>query len=44
MPPAYTSQQKAQILQFTGLTQADKHTAAKLLKQSNWNVQSAANS
>lgn len=44
MPPSYTSAQKAAISQYVALTQTDKTTAAKLLKQYNWDVQTAANS
>ncbi|KAK4541014.1 hypothetical protein LTR36_008383 [Oleoguttula mirabilis] len=40
---AYTSQQKSSISEFTGVTQADKSSAAKLLKQYNWNVGAAVN-
>ncbi|PNS19296.1 hypothetical protein CAC42_2473 [Sphaceloma murrayae] len=44
MPPSYSSAQKAAIQQYVALTQSDKTTAAKLLKQYNWDVQAAANS
>jgi DCN1-like protein 1/2 len=43
MPPAYTSQQKSAISDFTSYTQADKATAAKILKVHNWHVNSAVN-
>lgn len=43
MPPAYTSTQKSAISEFTGVTQADKSSAAKMLKQHNWNVGAAVN-
>ncbi|KAK3680151.1 Scaffold-type E3 ligase [Recurvomyces mirabilis] len=43
MPSSYTSQQKTAISEFTGVTQADKSSAAKLLKQFHWNVPSAVN-
>ncbi|EME47438.1 hypothetical protein DOTSEDRAFT_146076 [Dothistroma septosporum NZE10] len=43
MPPAYTSQQKSAIAEVSNVTQADKSTAAKLLKQHNWNVGAAVN-
>lgn len=44
MPPAYTSQQKAAIIEFVSVTQSDKTSAAKVLKQANWNVGAAVNS
>ncbi|SMY21545.1 unnamed protein product [Zymoseptoria tritici ST99CH_1A5] len=40
---ALTSSQKAAVTEFTSVTQADKSTAAKILKQHNWNVGAAAN-
>jgi len=43
MPPAYTAQQKSCISEFASFTQADKSTAAKVLKQHNWNTQAAVN-
>ncbi|KAF2225793.1 Cullin binding-domain-containing protein [Elsinoe ampelina] len=43
MPPSYTAAQKGAISQYVALTQTDKTTAAKLLKQFNWDVQQAAN-
>ncbi|EMC97902.1 hypothetical protein BAUCODRAFT_86079 [Baudoinia panamericana UAMH 10762] len=43
MPAAYNSQQKAAINEFVTVTQSDKSTAAKILKQHNWNVSAAAN-
>jgi len=43
MPGPYTSTQKAAIAEFTSVTQADKSSAAKMLKQQNWNVTSAIN-
>ncbi|KAK4632097.1 Defective in cullin neddylation protein 1 [Fulvia fulva] len=43
MPPAYTSSQKSAIAEFSNVTQADKSTAAKLLKQHSWNVGAAVN-
>lgn len=43
MPPAYSTPQKAAISQFSALTQADKSSAARFLKQYDWNVQNAAN-
>ncbi|KAK3065826.1 Scaffold-type E3 ligase [Teratosphaeriaceae sp. CCFEE 6253] len=43
MPSIYSSTQKAAIAEFISITQVDKSTAAKLLKQSNWNSSAAAN-
>lgn len=43
MPAAYTAQQKNAIAEFVSVTQCDKSSAAKLLKQANWNVGAAAN-
>ncbi|KAF2160966.1 hypothetical protein M409DRAFT_37626 [Zasmidium cellare ATCC 36951] len=43
MPPASTPQQRAAVSEFTSVTQADKTTASKLLKQHNWNVGAAVN-
>lgn len=43
MPPAYTTAQKSAIAQLQGITQTDKTAAARLLKNSNWNVERAAN-
>ncbi|KAK5118954.1 hypothetical protein LTR62_000165 [Meristemomyces frigidus] len=43
MPSTYTAQQKTAISEFTGITQADKSSAAKLLKQFHWDVRSAVN-
>lgn len=43
MPPAYTAAQKAAIQSLSSLTQADKTSSAKVLKQHNWDVQAAAN-
>jgi len=43
MPGPYNSAQKAAIAEFTSVTQADKSSAAKLLKQQNWNVSAAIN-
>ncbi|GAB7357986.1 hypothetical protein MBLNU230_g0153t1 [Neophaeotheca triangularis] len=44
MPASYTPQQKAAIQQFVGITTADKSSAAKVLRQYNWNVDAAVNS
>jgi len=43
MPASYTSTQKSAIAEFVQVTQADKSTAAKLLKGVNWNVGIAVN-
>jgi DCN1-like protein 1/2 len=43
MPPAYTSAQTKAITEFSSVTQASPSTAAKILKQHNWNVGAAAN-
>ena len=43
MPPAYTAAQKTAIQQYAALTQSDKSSAAKVLRQHNWNLESAAN-
>lgn len=43
MPATYTAQQKAAINEFVGITQADKSSAGKVLKQHNWNVSLAVN-
>jgi len=43
MPTAYTTAQKSAIQQYAALTQADSRSAAKILKQHNWNLESAAN-
>ncbi|KAF7197975.1 Defective in cullin neddylation protein 1 [Pseudocercospora fuligena] len=43
MPPAHTAQQKNAISEFVSVTQSDKTTAAKFLKQANWNVGQAVN-
>ncbi|KAI7095972.1 hypothetical protein KC352_g38947, partial [Hortaea werneckii] len=43
MPAAYTAQQKSAISEFTSVTQSDKTTAAKILRQHNWNVGGAIN-
>lgn len=43
MPAAYTSQQKNAIAEFVGVTQSDKSTAAKILKQHNWQTGAAVN-
>ncbi|CZT19112.1 related to defective in cullin neddylation protein 1 [Ramularia collo-cygni] len=40
---AYTSQQTKAISDFVSVTQANTTTAAKILKQHNWNVGAAAN-
>ncbi|KAI7019637.1 hypothetical protein KC362_g13953, partial [Hortaea werneckii] len=40
---AYTAQQKSAISEFTSVTQSDKTTAAKILRQHNWNVGGAIN-
>ncbi|KAF2148249.1 hypothetical protein K461DRAFT_262261 [Myriangium duriaei CBS 260.36] len=41
--PAYTASQKAAIQQYSALTQADKTSSAKALRQYDWDVQAAAN-
>lgn len=43
MPASYNSTQKSAISEFTGVTQSDKNSAAKVLKQHNWNVAAAVN-
>ncbi|KAK1052051.1 Scaffold-type E3 ligase [Friedmanniomyces endolithicus] len=43
MPAIYSSTQKAAITEFTSVTQVDKSSAAKLLKQHNWNASAAVN-
>ncbi|KAI5205246.1 hypothetical protein AUEXF2481DRAFT_9266 [Aureobasidium subglaciale EXF-2481] len=43
MPAAYTSAQKTAIQSFVEVTGTDKTAAARLLKQANWNVQTATN-
>jgi len=43
MPGPYTSTQKAAIGEYTSVTQADKSSAAKALKQHNWNIGAAIN-
>jgi len=43
MPAAYSGPQKTAIGEFTGVTQADKSTAGKFLKQHNWNIAAAIN-
>lgn len=43
MPPALTSAQRAALNEFTSVTQSDRTTGTKLLKQSNWNVGAAVN-
>lgn len=43
MPSAMTSQQRNAVSEFTGVTQADKSSAAKILKQYGWNVSAAVN-
>ncbi|KAK4899565.1 Scaffold-type E3 ligase [Elasticomyces elasticus] len=43
MPSMHSSAQKAAISDFTSVTQVDKSTAAKLLKQHNWNASAAVN-
>ncbi|KAK0272182.1 Scaffold-type E3 ligase [Friedmanniomyces endolithicus] len=43
MPAIYSSAQKAAIAEFTSVTQVDKSSAAKLLKQHNWNASAAVN-
>ena len=43
MPAAYNNSQKAAISEFTGVTQSDKTSAGKLLRQYNWNVGAAIN-
>ena len=43
MPAALTTAQKTAINEFSSVTQGDKTTAAKLLKQYNWNVSAAVN-
>lgn len=43
MPAAYTTAQKAAISQFQSITNTDRNTAAKHLKASAWNTESAAN-
>ncbi|KAK1066153.1 Scaffold-type E3 ligase [Friedmanniomyces endolithicus] len=43
MPAIYSSAQKAAITEFTSVTQVDKSSAAKLLKQHNWNASAAVN-
>lgn len=41
--PAYTAAQKTAIQSYSSLTQSDKTTSAKVLKQHDWDVQAAAN-
>lgn len=43
MPSVSSSTQKAAISQFIAVTQADKSTASKVLKQHNYNVDAAVN-
>jgi DCN1-like protein 1/2 len=44
MAPAPSStQQKGLVAEFTAVTNADKTTAAKILKQQNWNLTTALN-
>lgn len=43
MPPVYTTAQKSALNEFTSITQADRTTATKVLKQANWSVGAAVN-
>ena len=43
MPSVSSSQQKAAVSEFIGITQSDKSTASKVLKQHGYNVQAAIN-
>lgn len=43
MPSVSSSQQKAAVSEFIGVTQSDKSTASKVLKQHGYNVQAAIN-
>lgn len=43
MPTAYTPLQKAAIQRYIEIANVDKATAARTLKQHNWDVQAAAN-
>lgn len=43
MPSPLTTQQKNAVIEYTSITQSDKSSAAKLLKQCNWNVGAAVN-
>lgn len=43
MPSVSSSTQKAAVAEFISVTQADKSTASKLVKQHNYNVQAAIN-
>lgn len=41
MPGSYNTAQKSAISEFVSVTQTDKNTAAKVLKQHNWNTSAA---
>jgi DCN1-like protein 1/2 len=43
MPSVHTPQQKSAISEFISVTQSDKSSAAKVLKQYQWNVGAAVN-
>lgn len=43
MPASYSSKEKRAIEEFAQVTQGDKNTAAKLLKQANWSMSAAVN-
>jgi DCN1-like protein 1/2 len=43
MPAAYSAQQRTAIAEFAAVTNSDKSTAAKFLKQHHWNTSAAIN-
>ncbi|KAK7519342.1 Cullin binding-domain-containing protein [Phyllosticta citriasiana] len=43
MPPAYTAAQKAAIQQVVSFTNSDRTTAARILRNHNWNAEQAIN-
>ncbi|KAK8232071.1 Cullin binding-domain-containing protein [Phyllosticta capitalensis] len=43
MPPAYTAAQKAAIQQVVNFTNSDRTTAARILRNHNWNAEQAIN-
>ncbi|KAL1628615.1 Scaffold-type E3 ligase [Neofusicoccum ribis] len=43
MPPAYTTAQKSAIQQVVNFTSCDRTTAARILRNHNWNAEQAIN-
>ncbi|KAF4308056.1 hypothetical protein GTA08_BOTSDO03756 [Botryosphaeria dothidea] len=43
MPPAYTTAQKAAIQQVVNFTSCERTTAARILRNHNWNAEQAIN-